>query len=266
MPPLLRRAAVSENLDDAFMKTFLIAICLAVLAGCATHKPVSYWRVKDMVLGQATQVELQKQNSQVAATIPTRTLQEIMLAHLRISRSAHIEAELLIVDEKEPNAFAGFVNDRAAIGITLGMIQLVGTDVNQYAGLLGHEAGHWAKGHIDASQMRSNTLQVIGTIVSAGLSVAGVPASGLITGVGLDLIDASFSRDQEREADAASIDYVLANNYNPQAMITLFAKLMEASNGFQLPFLSSHPSDAERIENFKALIEAKKATNRATGE
>jgi len=248
------------------MKTFLMALCLALMCGCATHKPVSYWRVKDMVLGQATQVQLQNKNNEVSATIPTRTLQEIMLAHLRISRSAHIEAELLIVDREEPNAFAGFVNDRAVIGITLGMINLVGNDVNQYAGLLGHEAGHWAKGHIDAGQMRSNTLQVIGSIVGAGLAVAGVPASGLITDLGLNLIDASYSSDEEREADAASIDYILANNYDPQALIALFAKLMETSRGFQLPFLSSHPSDQERIDNFKALIAAKKAADRSVSE
>ena len=35
-------------------------------------------------------------------------------------------------------------------------------------------------------------------------------------------------------------------------------KMMKNSSGFSLPFLSSHPSDQERIERFKALIESKR--------
>ena len=141
-----------------------------------------------MVLSGTTQVRLQGRDERIVATIPTRTLQELMLAHLRISRTARIEAELLIVEGEEPNAFAGLANERRVIGINLGIIKLIGDDINQYAALLGHEAAHWSKGHVDASHLRANTLKVIGTVVSVGLGAAGVPASGLITGMGLDLI------------------------------------------------------------------------------
>lgn len=100
---------------------------------------------------------------------------------------------------------------------------------------------------------------MIGTLVSVGLGAAGVPASGLITGFGMDLIDASYSRDEEREADAAGIDYTMANNYDPRGAIALFEKMMKNSSSFNLPFLSSHPSGEERIERLRALIELKTA-------
>jgi len=90
------------------------------------------------------------------------------------------------------------------------------------------------------------------------LSSAGVPAAGLISGVGVDLIDSSYNRDQEREADVQSMEYMLANNYDPRAAITLHEKLLKIDSGLGLPFLSSHPSGEERIQNLKALIEAKK--------
>lgn len=241
------------------IKVFISLILLSALCGCSARRDVAYWRVKDMVLGTATIIELQGRNEQIMASIPKRTLQELMLAHLRISRAARIEAELLIVDGSDPNAFAGIVNQRPAIGINLGMIKLIGDDISQYAALLGHEAAHWAKGHVDASKLRANTLDVIGTLVSVGLSAAGVPASGLITGLSLDLIDASYSRDEEREADTIAIDYVLASNHDPQGAVTLFEKMMQQPRGFGLPFLSSHPSDQERIDNFRALIERKKS-------
>lgn len=85
-----------------------------------------------------------------------------------------------------------------------------------------------------------------------------MPAAGLISGLGADLIDSSYNRDQEREADAASIEYMVANHYNPRAAITLHEKFLKIDQGVRLPFLSSHPSSEERIENLKAIIESKK--------
>jgi predicted Zn-dependent protease len=53
------------------------------------------------------------------------------------------------------------------------------------------------------------------------LGLAGVPAGGLIAGLGVDLIDASYSREQEREADAQGVEYKWANGYDPRAAIKL---------------------------------------------
>ena len=228
-------------------------------AGCSLSEKKLAWRVKDVVLAETPVVGLQTPNEELVLRLPTKTLQQMMLAHLRIGRSANIQTELFIVEGDEPNAFAGLQAGQRIIGINLGMVKLIGDDANEYAALIGHEAAHWAKGHIDSGQLRSNTLNALGTLVGAGLGMAGVPAAGLITGFGVDLIDSSYSRDQEREADAQSIDYLLANSYEPQAAIKLHEKMLSVGTGFRLPFLSSHPSGRERIENLKALIEAKKA-------
>ena len=225
------------------------------------HRSQLAWRVKDVVLEKAPAVELYKPDRQIALTIPIRTVQEMMLAHLRISRTAGVPSELYIVDGDEPNAFVSIINNgQRMIGINVGMVKLIGSDVNEYAALIGHEAAHWAKGHVDAGKARTNTLNAIGTAVGVGLSAAGVPAAGLITGLGVDLIDSSFDRDQEREADAQSVGYMLANNYDPWAAITLHEKFLKIDRGFHIPFLSSHPSSEERIKNLKAMIEAKKSS------
>lgn len=242
------------------MKKFILAIGILVFAGCATQPYKLAWRVKDVVLEREPTVELFKPDHQSVLTVPTRTIQEMMLAHLRINRSAGVQSELYIVDGDEPNAFAGPINNgQRIIAINLGMVKLVGNDVNEYAALIGHEAAHWAKGHADAGKARSNTLNAIGTLVGVGLGAAGVPAAGVISGFGVDLIDSSYNRDQEREADAQSIDYMIANNYDPRAAITLHEKFLKIDRGLHLPFLSSHPSSEERIQNLKALIEAKTA-------
>ncbi len=123
--------------------------------------------------------------------------------------------------------------------------------------MLAHEAAHWAKGHVDAGQTRTSTLNAIGTLVGVGLSAAGVPAAGIISGLGIELIDSSFNRDQEREADAQSIDYMLASNYDPGVAIALQEKFLTMDSGVRFSFLSSHPSGEERIQNLRAIIQSK---------
>ena len=242
------------------MKKFIVALSLLALAGCVTEQRKLYWRVKDVALEKNPRVELYKPDQQIALTISTRTIQEIMLAHLRIGRSAGVQSELYIFDGGDPNAFAGFVNNnQRVIGINLAMVKLIGDEVNEYAALIGHEAAHWAKGHAEAGRTRTSTLNALGTLVAVGLGAAGVPAAGLISGVGVDLIDSSYNRDQEREADAQSIDYLMVNNYNPFGAVTLHEKFLKVHRGLRLPFLSTHPTSAERIENLKAIIEAKEA-------
>jgi predicted Zn-dependent protease len=239
------------------MKRFILVMLFLILGGCSMQTKL-YWRVKDMVLRQGPAVELYGPNEQIFLTIPSRTIQEMMLAHIRINRAANVQSELYIFDGHEPNAFAGVVNGQRVIGINIGMVKLIGGEANEYAALIGHEAAHWAKGHVESGQTRSNTLNAIGTLFGLGLSAAGVPAAGTLSGLGVDLIDSSYDRDQEREADAQSIDYMLLNNYDPRGAITLHEKFLKMDSGLRLPFLSSHPSSEERIENLKALIEAKK--------
>jgi predicted Zn-dependent protease len=49
----------------------------------------------------------------------------------------------------------------------------------------------------------------------------------------------------------------VANGYEARAALRLHEKLLKVDRGFRLPFLSSHPSGDERIQNLKKLIEAK---------
>jgi predicted Zn-dependent protease len=184
------------------------------------------------------------------------------LDHFRITRSAGIQAELFIVEGEEPNAFAGMLDGRPMIAINIAMVRLIGGDMDEFAALLGHEAAHWAKGHVDSSQSRSNTIQSIGTLVGVGLGMAGVPAAGVITGLGAGLIQASYNRDDEREADALGIDYMLASGFDPQGALRLQEKMLKLPGARKVPFLSSHPSGEERVENLNKLINAKQSQGR----
>jgi predicted Zn-dependent protease len=240
------------------MTAVALAMVLLILPGCSALRSKFLWRARDVAFTPGPRVELLGPDQKSVLTVSTTTIQKVLLAHIRITRSAGTQAELIIVEGDEPNAFAGLVNERRVIGINIAMMKFIGDDIDEFAALLGHETAHWAKGHVDAGNLRSNTIQGIGTLIGAGISAAGVPAAGLITGLAADIVDASYSRDDEREADAASIDYMMANRFDPAGAVRLHEKMLKLP-GIRIPFLSSHPSSEERIENLKKLIEAKKS-------
>jgi predicted Zn-dependent protease len=193
--------------------------------------------------------------------ISKHTLQRLLLAHFRVNRAAGIRAEFLLVDGKEPNAFAWTAEGRPVIGVNLGMVELLQDDVDAFAFLMGHEAAHIVKGHEQSGRKRSATLQAIGSLVGLGLGAAGVPVGGTVAGLAVDLIDTAYSRDEEREADALGFNYATAAGYEPSGSFRLQEKLLQVSTGLVIPFLSSHPSGQERIAALKALVAEKKAAS-----
>jgi predicted Zn-dependent protease len=241
------------------MRKWLLLVFMFPLFGCSTSQGRLVWRAREMALVPTPVIALQGRDEKILIKMSTQTVQKILLAHIRITRTANTQAELVFAEGNEPNAFAGLMDGRRVIGINTAMVKLIGDDLDAFAALLGHETAHWAKGHIDRGAARSHTIQGLSYAVGVGLGMAGVPAAGMISGLGGDLIEASYSREDEREADALSIDYMLANGFDPQAAVRLHEKLLNLASGISVPFLSSHPSGQERIENLQKLIDAKRS-------
>ena len=212
-----------------------------------------------MASSNAPFVELQTPNSPTVVNLSTRTAKELMLAHFRLSRAAKVQAELFIVDGDDPNAFAGYADSgQRIVAINLGMMKLANNDADELAALVGHELAHWSAGHVESAKHRSNAIRAIGRIIDLGLAIGGIPMVGYATDLGLDLIDASYNRDQEREADAQGIDYTIIGGYDANGAIRLHEKMIKQSSTISLPFLSTHPSGDERIENLRAMIATKR--------
>jgi aryl-alcohol dehydrogenase-like predicted oxidoreductase len=156
------------------------------------------------------------------------------------------------------------------IYITLPMARQLGNDADQWAALLGHEAGHLAKEHQKANASRQATLQ--GTATALGfipLPLIGAVARAIAVPIAATAINAHYSRDQEREADALSVQYMVAAGYDPQGAIHLQETLLAMGGGKGGAFFSSHPGGQERIKNIQAAIEQQsprtyETTNRPT--
>lgn len=135
---------------------------------------------------------------------------------------------------------------------------LLAEDERALLGVLAHELGHVEKRHA----MR-RLLQALGVGVLVNLAVGDV--SSVLAAVPSILLDQKYSRDFEREADQYAIDMLHANHVPLTPMAVLFEKMHEmdaaqakAAGGNRdndgedgVDYLSSHPSDAERIARLK---------------
>ena len=145
---------------------------------------------------------------------------------------------------------------------------------NEVIGVLAHETGHIAGGHLARMGIeldRASVQSIIGTLVgvaavvggaAAGQSGASQAGQGIVLGSqGLaqrNLL--SYQRDMEASADQAALKYMKATEQSPKGMLTLFQTLANeslASLENADPYLLSHPMPLERIRNLE--LEAKKS-------
>ena len=147
-----------------------------------------------------------------------------------------------IVDDKEFNAFA---LPGGNVYVNSGLIQAANDD--ELAAVVGHEVGHIAARH---SVKRLQTVLGYQLISAIALGVSGQEQILQAVDVAFNVMVLGYSRKDEYLADKLGVKYTNAAGFNPYGMVTFFQKLQnEGKNaGFNLVFLSSHPSIGDRIK------------------
>ena len=180
-----------------------------------------------------------------------------------IFKVANISSEsvnIYIINDDSINAF---VMGGQNIFINTGLI-LKAKEVNALIGVLAHEIGHIAGGHLNSSinSMKDarNTV-TIATLITAGLmaasKVAGLrtPGIGKLATLGPTIAERNFyknSRQNEKYADAAALKYMQAVNRSPIPLAKLLKDLGKQEllhENRQDPYLRSHPISRDRINN-----------------
>jgi len=244
---------------------------VALLCACASSPKVKdSWAVKQAAENPTDRVQLLHKDHSVATTMDHKQLQLIADVARQIALSSGRGSRVYLVETSDPvmvNAFAwADENEIGYIFITLPMAQTLGEDPDQWAALLGHETGHLAKDHQKANASRQATLQ--GTATALGfipLPLIGALARAVAMPIATTAINAHYSRDQEREADALSVVYMTRAGYDPNGAIHLQQTLLAISKHSGGGFFASHPGGEERIHNLQVEI-AKLPQERLTGK
>lgn len=164
------------------------------------------------------------------------------------------QADMLLIDGMAPNAFVVTEGNRARVALSMGMLELLGGDEAAWAALLGHELAHLDLRHRDSRKDRQQTRATASGVAGVLLSIAGVPLGDLLAESASTLVDRSYSREEERAADLRGVDLMREAGYDPAGALRLFERLAAANQSGSLPFLSTHPSGAERVETMRALV------------
>jgi predicted Zn-dependent protease len=168
--------------------------------------------------------------------------------------------EYKLVESKDINAWC---MPGGKIVVYSGILPITKDDAG-LATVMGHEVSHALANH-GAQRMSAAQLQQIGAV---GVSLATGSQSaekqqmwqqyyGLGSEVGVML---PFSRSHESEADKIGLTLMAIAGYNPDLAIDFWQRMASKSGGESPPeFMSTHPSDATRMANLKALIPEAKA-------
>lgn len=235
---------------------------VALLSACASTQPM--WKASDIANLSESHVRLG--NDEGAASVETALVRKLIEIKERIESAVGAgNAELVIAVSEPPNAFAGQHPKLGRIvGINTGMINLVASDWDGYAAIIGHEYAHLALNHGVRRNEREVMRQGAATVIGMVLGVVGVPMGGTIADIGTAVAARVYTREDEREADRRGLEYMVRAGFDPNGAVRTWERMHAAGHGSSLiPFLSTHPLSTERIRNLQALILARQSTHAA---
>ncbi len=183
---------------------------------------------------------------------------------LRAAGLAQQNVQVTIINDRSFNAF---VMDGRRIFINAGA--LVDAKVpNEVIGVLAHETGHMAGGHLSRLRQQLANAQaasIIAMILGLGGAVAasrggaggGNPAAAILgpqETIRRSLL--SYQRAQEEQADRAGVKFLAATGQSAKGMSDTFRRLSDqilfaAQNAD--PYMQSHPMPAERVAALEIL-------------
>ncbi|HVV93250.1 MAG TPA: M48 family metalloprotease [Hyphomicrobiales bacterium] len=180
--------------------------------------------------------------------------------------------DIVLIADLDFNAFAA---DDHRIFVDLGTL-IDSRTPNELIGVLAHETGHIADGHIAALRQKmheASTRAIIAMLVGLA-AVAGGAAAGGSAGQGLmsaapaaliggpslvarDLL--AYRRGQEQAADNAGVKYLTMTGQSAKGMLDAFRRLDSQAmfgGGLGNPYLLDHPMPQERLALLERLAKA----------
>ena len=250
-------------------KSLLLIFVVALLAACGTTRTVPITGRKQTIsVSDADMLSLSSQEyskfmaSAKASTNSTNTAmvkrvgQKLATAVENYLRQNGMAADLAnykwefnLVADQQVNAFC---MPGGKIVVYEGLLPVTQNEAC-LAVVLGHEIAHAVARHSAeqiSKQQRQQTGLQIGAAVAGALGVGSATTNvvGSLIAQGIQLRNLKYSRNHEYEADHIGLIFAAMAGYDPQVAVGLWQRMAAQGGGKSAEFLSSHPSDANRIK------------------
>lgn len=196
-------------------------------------------------------------------------LREYTQPLLRTAGLAQQNVQVIIINDRSFNAF---VADGRRIFVNGGALMESETP-NQIIGVLAHETGHIAGGHL-ARMREAMAAATTQSIIAMLLGVGALVAAGRSGGSGLGQAGAAaiagptqaiqnsmlgYIRAQEDQADRAAVKFLTATGQSPKGMYETFKRLanqiLYQTRNIN-PYMQSHPLPSERVAALEGMARA----------
>ena len=156
--------------------------------------------------------------------------------------------EVNLIGSKDINAFC---MPGGKIAFYTGILDQLKLTDDEAAMVMGHEMAHALREHARAQMAKSQATN-IGLRLGAQLLGLG-DLGNVAASLGGQLLSLKFSRGDESDADLVGLELAARAGYNPQAGVSLWQKMGQATGGGGggLAFLSTHPSGPARIRELQ---------------
>lgn len=199
---------------------------------------------KEVALGRAIAAEVDKQAKFIDDPVITEYVNRVG-QNIVLHSDARVPFTIKVIDSDEVNAFAlpgGFFY------VNKGLI-LAADNEAELAGVMAHEIAHVAARHAMENQTKAMLAEY--SLLAGSIFLGGVLGAVINNAAqfGALLGFMKFSRSAEEEADKLGVQYMYAAGYDPNAMATMFEKLMAKNQkkpGFISKAFSTHPMPSDR--------------------
>ena len=136
-----------------------------------------------------------------------------------------------------------------------GIINKLNLTDDEIAAIMGHEIAHAVREHGREQVSQALAQNIISNVALAAAGAGSAQSIDAANQIMQYVLVLPNSRQNEREADAIGLELAARGGYDPRAAITLWQKMSKESQGKNPPeFLSTHPSNENRIKDLSALI------------
>lgn len=221
-----------------------------------------------LVVATTTPATAQSRNPSVVRDAEVERIIRAYATPLFEAASLDPEAvRIVLVNDDQLNAFvAGGMN----LFINTGLLMRA-ESANQVIGVIAHETGHIAGGHLARTQealANASNEAIIAFVLGMAAAVAGQGDAGTaIIGAGTTMAQADllkYSRTQESAADHAAVSYLDATGQSARGLLQFF-EILEGQelllSGRQDPYLRTHPLSSDRIDFVRQHTEQSRYSN-----
>jgi predicted Zn-dependent protease len=199
---------------------------------------------------------------QTASSSPATSASDKNLAAVRQKMQNVVPFSFTVgfADSAEINAYADLQDKQRYVIFTTGFIREFGNDPDVLASVLGHELAHHQLGHTQPGYAKNRNTginvasQTLGVIASYFIPFSGLVVGNVAKGAGL-----SFSRDDERAADLQGMQWAQQAGYSACGSYRFAARMNAIGEGASFAFLSTHPGNAERMQNAETWAQSNRA-------